>query len=178
MKKIFFRGAMGGLIIFVSFFLSGCIFKDVKQDAVLRTAPQYDVKDYQERQPDDPDAEKRLSVGVQGGNSQEQAQPQQQSQDSPQTKNETNPKQLPAMQIDQNKTYQAILKTSEGNITIDLDAKKVPKTVNNFVSLSRDNFYNGTIFHRVIKGFMIQGGDPKGDGTGGPGYKFDDENLE
>ncbi len=82
------------------------------------------------------------------------------------------------MQIDQNKTYTAILKTSEGDITIDLDTKRVPITVNNFVVLSRDGFYNGTVFHRVIKDFMIQGGDANGDGTGKPGYKFDDENLE
>ncbi|OGI26254.1 MAG: peptidylprolyl isomerase [Candidatus Moranbacteria bacterium RBG_13_45_13] len=82
------------------------------------------------------------------------------------------------MQIDQNKIYSAVLKTSEGDITIELDAKKTPKTVNNFVSLARDNFYNGTIFHRVVKDFMIQGGDPNGDGSGGPGYKFEDENME
>jgi cyclophilin family peptidyl-prolyl cis-trans isomerase len=79
------------------------------------------------------------------------------------------------MMIDQNKTYQAIIKTSVGDITIDLIADKTPITVNNFVSLAKKDFYSNTIFHRVIKGFMIQGGDPKGDGTGGPGYKFDDE---
>ncbi|HBB37449.1 MAG: peptidylprolyl isomerase [Candidatus Moranbacteria bacterium RIFOXYB1_FULL_44_23] len=82
------------------------------------------------------------------------------------------------MQIDESKNYSAVLKTSEGEITIELDAKKTPKTANNFISLSRDGFYNGTIFHRVIEGFMIQGGDPNGDGTGGPGYQFEDENLE
>ncbi|MCX6767045.1 MAG: peptidylprolyl isomerase [Candidatus Moranbacteria bacterium] len=81
------------------------------------------------------------------------------------------------MQIDKNKTYSAIIKTSEGDITIDLDAKKVPITVNNFVALARQNFYDGTVFHRVMKDFMIQGGDPNGDGSGGPGYKFADESL-
>ena len=81
------------------------------------------------------------------------------------------------MQIDQNKTYSAVVKTGEGDITIDLKAKKVPITVNNFISLARENFYNGLVFHRVMKDFMIQGGDPKGDGSGGPGYKFDDEKL-
>jgi len=81
----------------------------------------------------------------------------------------------PTMQIDVNKTYTAMMKTSEGAITIELNAKDAPNTVNNFVYLARNNFYDGTIFHRVIKGFMIQGGDPQGDGTGGPGYKFDDE---
>lgn len=60
-------------------------------------------------------------------------------------------------------------------MVIALNAKQTPITVNNFVTLARGNFYDNTIFHRVIKGFMIQGGDPKGDGTGGPGYKFNDE---
>jgi len=73
------------------------------------------------------------------------------------------------------KIYLAVLKTSEGDITIQLNENETPKTVENFISLAGKNFYDNTIFHRVIKGFMIQGGDPKGDGTGGPGYKFDDE---
>ncbi len=83
----------------------------------------------------------------------------------------------PSMSIDKTKKYQAILKTSVGDITIDFTASDTPITVNNFVYLAKNNFYNNTIFHRVIKGFMIQGGDPKGDGTGGPGYKFDDEQF-
>lgn len=80
--------------------------------------------------------------------------------------------------LDKTKSYQAVLQTSEGNIIIKLNAEKTPLTVKNFMTLSRKNFYNKTIFHRVIKGFMIQGGDPKGDGTGGPGYTFDDEPFE
>jgi len=84
-------------------------------------------------------------------------------------------KQPPAMTIDKTKHYTAILKTSEGEITIALTADATPITVNNFVSLARSGFYNNTIFHRVIKDFMIQGGDPNGDGTGGPGYTFADE---
>lgn len=78
----------------------------------------------------------------------------------------------------QNKNYEAVLKTSEGDITIQLNSQMTPKTVNNFVTLAKKSFYNNTIFHRVIKGFMIQGGDPKGDGTGGPGYRFADEPFE
>lgn len=81
----------------------------------------------------------------------------------------------PSMQIDTAKTYTAILKTTDGDITISLNAKETPITANNFVSLSRDKFYDNTIFHRVINGFMIQGGDPNGNGSGGPGYKFADE---
>ena len=69
----------------------------------------------------------------------------------------------------------AILKTTAGEITIKLNADQTPLTVNNFVTLARKNFYDQTIFYRVLKGFMIQGGDPKGDGTGGPGYTFNDE---
>lgn len=79
------------------------------------------------------------------------------------------------MTIDENATYTATLKTSEGTITIKLDPKQAPKTVNNFVFLSRQGFYNGGTFHRVIPGFVIQGGDPEGTGAGGPGYQFADE---
>jgi len=86
--------------------------------------------------------------------------------------------QVPKMQIDKTKKYSAVLKTTVGEVTIELNTAKTPITVNNFVFLSRSGFYNNTIFHRVIKGFMIQGGDPKGDGTGGPGYKFDDEPFD
>src|SRR3990167_8261812 len=74
--------------------------------------------------------------------------------------------------------YQAILSTEAGEFTIDLFAEETPVAVNNFVFLSREGFYEGTVFHRVIKDFMIQGGDPNGDGTGGPGYTFADEPIE
>ena len=77
----------------------------------------------------------------------------------------------------ENKTYTALLKTTEGNIEIALNDKETPITVNNFVTLAKKDFYNGTIFHRSIKDFMIQGGDPTGTGMGGPGYKFDDEKF-
>ncbi len=79
------------------------------------------------------------------------------------------------MQIDAKKKYQATLKTSKGDIVVELNAEATPQTVNNFVFLSREKFYDNTPFHRVIKDFMIQGGDPQGDGTGGPGYRFADE---
>lgn len=81
----------------------------------------------------------------------------------------------PVMEIDAKKKYQAILITDNGEIVIELFASKVPKTVNNFVFLARQGFYNDTIFHRVISDFMVQGGDPTGTGMGGPGYKFEDE---
>jgi cyclophilin family peptidyl-prolyl cis-trans isomerase len=84
----------------------------------------------------------------------------------------------PAMTIDATKKYQATLKTSEGDIVVELFADKTPKTVNNFVFLANEGFYNETIFHRAINGFMIQGGDPEGTGMGGPGYRFADEEFE
>ena len=79
------------------------------------------------------------------------------------------------MAIDANKKYSATFKTSRGEIVCDLFAKEAPTTVNNFVFLARENFYDGTVFHRVIPDFMVQGGDPTGTGRGGPGYRFDDE---
>lgn len=84
----------------------------------------------------------------------------------------------PALSIDPNKTYVATMETTAGIMTLDLFASEAPNTVNNFVFLARENFYNEVIFHRVIKGFMIQGGDPTGTGTGGPGYKFKDEPVK
>src|SRR5438552_2824292 len=81
----------------------------------------------------------------------------------------------PAMTIDSNKKYSATIDTSRGQIVCDLFAKEAPNTVNNFVFLAREGFYNGTSFHRVIPDFMVQGGDPTGTGRGGPGYKFADE---
>ena len=79
------------------------------------------------------------------------------------------------MGIDPAKRYTATLDTSLGEIVIALDAIKAPKTVNNFVFLALHHYYDGVIFHRIINGFMCQGGDPTGTGRGGPGYKFDDE---
>lgn len=79
------------------------------------------------------------------------------------------------MAIDSNKKYTATLETSRGVIICDLFAKEAPKTVNNFVFLAREGFYDGTVFHRVIANFMVQGGDPTGTGRGGPGYRFEDE---
>jgi peptidyl-prolyl cis-trans isomerase B (cyclophilin B) len=81
----------------------------------------------------------------------------------------------PAMTIDVNKNYSAAFKTARGEIVCELFARDAPKTVNNFVFLAREKFYDGTVFHRVIADFMIQGGDPTGTGRGGPGYKFEDE---
>ncbi|MHB1006762.1 MAG: peptidylprolyl isomerase [Chloroflexota bacterium] len=81
----------------------------------------------------------------------------------------------PPMTIDANKTYSATLRTSLGDIVVELLPKDAPKTVNNFVFLARDGFYDNVKFHRIIKGFMAQTGDPAGNGTGGPGYRFEDE---
>jgi cyclophilin family peptidyl-prolyl cis-trans isomerase len=81
----------------------------------------------------------------------------------------------PDFTIDPKKKYQAIFHTDRGDIRVDLFADRAPVTVNNFVFLAREGFYDNTTFHRVIKNFMVQGGDPEGSGRGGPGYKWNDE---
>lgn len=81
----------------------------------------------------------------------------------------------PAMVIDPKKQYSATFHTEKGDIEVKLFTDKVPNTVNNFIFLCREGFYDGTIFHRVIADFMAQGGDPTGTGMGGPGYRFKDE---
>lgn len=83
----------------------------------------------------------------------------------------------PKMVLKEDVAYEAVLHTTDGDITISLDTKNTPITANNFVALARKKFYNNTIFHRVIKDFMIQGGDPKGNGSGDAGYSFDDEPI-
>lgn len=91
------------------------------------------------------------------------------------TKPDTNDERQVAMNIDETKNYGATIRTNHGSIVIELFPSQAPKTVNNFVTLSKDGFYDGIIFHRVIPNFMIQGGDPTGTGMGGPGYQFEDE---
>ena len=97
----------------------------------------------------------------------------------PQTQTQKSPKPMyqnaPALTIDKAKKYTATLTTSQGVIEVELDAIHTPITVNNFVFLAREHFYDGVIFHRTIPDFMIQAGDPTGTGAGGPGYQFDDE---
>lgn len=83
--------------------------------------------------------------------------------------------QPPAMTLESSKDYTAVIQTNLGDITVDLYEGETPLTVNNFVFLSSENFYDGLTFHRVIGNFVLQGGDPRGDGTGGPGYTFEDE---
>jgi cyclophilin family peptidyl-prolyl cis-trans isomerase len=81
----------------------------------------------------------------------------------------------PSGALDTTKSYAARFKTEKGDIVVELYADRAPRTVENFVNLARAGFYDGTTFHRVIRGFMAQGGDPTGTGTGGPGYQFGDE---
>ncbi|MEC9308486.1 MAG: peptidylprolyl isomerase, partial [Chloroflexota bacterium] len=95
-------------------------------------------------------------------------------------KPQTNQKRYPApppMTISRDGTYSAYVRTNKGDMTIALFASDAPVTVNNFVFLSNEGFYNGVRFHRIMKEFMIQTGDPRGDGTGGPGYRFEDEPI-
>jgi cyclophilin family peptidyl-prolyl cis-trans isomerase len=81
----------------------------------------------------------------------------------------------PELVIDPAKSYTATIETTAGTMTAQLFASEAPRTVNNFVFLANEGFYTDVIFHRVISGFMVQGGDPTGTGSGGPGYRFDDE---
>ena len=81
----------------------------------------------------------------------------------------------PSGALDTTKSYNARFKTEKGDVVVELYADRAPLTVENFVNLARAGFYDGTTFHRVIRGFMAQGGDPTGTGTGGPGYQFGDE---
>jgi peptidyl-prolyl cis-trans isomerase B (cyclophilin B) len=84
----------------------------------------------------------------------------------------------PEQQIDESKVYRVTITTDRGVIVADLDPSLAPKTVNNFVGLARQGFYNGLAFHRVVPDFVIQGGCPEGSGRGGPGYKFADEPVK
>lgn len=79
--------------------------------------------------------------------------------------------------LEEGKRYTAILETSHGTVTIELYPDDAPKTVNNFVSLAQEGFYDDTVFHRIVNGFVVQGGDPTGTGSGGPGYRFEDERI-
>ncbi|MFI5053170.1 MAG: peptidylprolyl isomerase [Acidimicrobiia bacterium] len=85
---------------------------------------------------------------------------------------------FPAYEIDNSKVYRATITTDRGAIVMDLDPKLAPNSVNHFVALARQGFYDGLIFHRVVPEFVIQGGDPEGSGRGGPGYRWDDEPVQ
>ena len=87
-------------------------------------------------------------------------------------------KSAPEMEIDAEKLYDVTIHTPKGDIALELDPRLAPKTVNNFVHLARDGYYNGLTFHRVVPDFVIQGGCPEGTGRGGPGYKFEDEPVK
>jgi cyclophilin family peptidyl-prolyl cis-trans isomerase len=84
----------------------------------------------------------------------------------------------PPMQIEMNRTYHVVIKTNKGDIHLQLNPAEAPQTVNNFVALARDGYYDGVTFHRVVPRFVIQGGDPTGTGSGGPGYQFQDEPVK
>ena len=84
----------------------------------------------------------------------------------------------PEMQIDLDKIYNVTIATDRGTMVMDLDPRLAPKSVNNFVTLAKQGYYDGLTFHRYVADFVIQGGDPTGTGSGGPGYKFDDEPVQ
>lgn len=186
-KKIFL------LLLFCVFFLSGCNFlagsyepsgkqgitmDDFKDsDKILKEKIGNIGKQIDDQQPEMTQEQYQAMLAQQQN---EQAQIEQQSSINQQNNQNKNPMTLekPKMQIDKSKQYTAVLNTTEGEIEIVLATSLTPITVNNFVYLAKNKFYNNTVFHRVIDGFMIQGGDPVGNGTGGPGYKFDDEPFD
>ncbi len=162
------QGIKGGVLLVAVVFLSGCANEAVRQapekGLELSFSKEASKENVATQQNKGESSLERSSVKNQ-----------------PVKKNETTMKDVkqyptyPAMNIDPEKKYTATVKTSVGEMTLALNAKDTPKTVNNFVFLAREGFYNGVIFHRTIPGFMIQGGDPTGTGSGGPGYRFPDE---
>lgn len=146
-------------LIVLSLFLTGCGAKDSSESAQSADVP-------------------ADSLAAVDASDQPDAVSDNENKSNPQTNNAKTPMAdiaKPQMIIDQNKSYSAVMHTDQGDIEISLNAKSTLITANNFVWLAKNKFYDNTIFHRIIKGFMIQGGDPKGDGTGGPGYQFADE---
>ena len=164
MKK--YLGAIG--VLLGAFILSGCTTPEVKNEPTIKD----NLTFY-------PDTTATTSPGNTAPAPTPQTPPV--AQPKPQTPKPVSNKKMysvpPTMAIDVTKTYTATLKTDLGTIVISLNAKETPITVNNFVFLARDKFYDGTIFHRTIPGFMVQGGDPQGTGMGGPGYQFDSESF-
>lgn len=143
--------------------LSGCTTPEVKQEKEIK-----DGLNFSDMEKNAMQAEQKVEQG-------EKPAPAKQP---PVTKPVTTKKMYsypPVMAIDSTKAYSATLETSVGKMVVALNAKETPTTVNNFVFLAKEKFYDGTIFHRTIPGFMVQGGDPTGTGMGDPGYKFDDE---
>ncbi len=155
-KKYLFLGILAGGLM-----LSGCTTPEVKQEKEIKDGLNFT------------DMEKEAVKQEQKTSTPELKQP-------PVTQPVTSKKMYsypPVMSIDSTKQYSATLKTNMGDIVIALAVKETPTTTNNFVFLAKEKFYDGTIFHRTIPGFMIQGGDPEGTGMGGPGYKFADEKF-
>ncbi len=162
MRKKFF----GAFLVVGAILLSGCATQEIRQTKKQDALTFYSDSGGQQNVA--PEKSKETTS---------QAPPVKQSNNQPPVTNKKMYPTPPQMTIDKNKKYTATLKTSAGDIVVQLTAEETPITVNNFVFLAREKFYDGTVFHRVIKDFMIQGGDPEGTGSGGPGYKFADEKF-
>lgn len=162
--RYFTRGAM---LLFLLFVLTGCSTDEVRKNELLTSEFKMDSEKEAEKAKaaaEAAKAEEEKKAQAEAAKVAKKAEPMF--------------KEAPTMEIEADKKlYQATLTTDKGDIVIELTAKETPITVNNFVFLARKNFYNNTPFHRTIKDFMIQGGDPTGTGTGGPGYKFNDESF-
>lgn len=161
MKKSMRTYQLSFVVIFGTLMLAGCTTPEVRKDPGIKD----DLSFYSEAKPPEPAApqgktDKRPVATADNT-----------------LKNKKMYTTPPPMTINPAKKYTATLKTTAGDIVVALTAKETPVTVNNFVFLAREKFYDGTIFHRTIKNFMIQGGDPDGTGMGGPGYTFADESF-
>ena len=156
------RRIFGAVLVAGAVLLSGCTTPEVRKESGVKD----DLSFY-------PDKEKPASEQTTAPQS-KTAKPPVAAQDNSLT-NKPMYSTPPEMTINPEKKYVATIKTDVGDISVELAAKETPITVNNFVFLAREKFYDGVIFHRTIPGFMIQGGDPTGTGMGGPGYKFADE---
>ncbi|MFZ2299647.1 MAG: peptidylprolyl isomerase [Candidatus Moraniibacteriota bacterium] len=158
------RKVFGAILVVGAFSLAGCTTPEVRKDPGTKDSLSF----YSDAGTPDPASPEKISGKT------PQPPPLSPSNDVTGKKMYTNP---PQMTINKAKNYTATLKTDVGDIVVALTAEETPITVNNFVFLAREKFYDNTIFHRTIKGFMIQGGDPDGTGRGGPGYKFADESF-
>ncbi len=159
------------LFVFSSFLLSGCTTQEVKKDDPINTSISLDKEKQNTESSLAPPEKQDKNISQEKKALEEKKEP----------LNQISTKKMyttkPEMMIDTTKEYSVTMKTSKGDIVIALDAKNTPLTVNNFIFLAKEKFYDNTIFHRTIKNFMIQGGDPTGTGMGGPGYQFADESF-
>lgn len=169
---------LGGFVLFIQLAARRSEKVGSQEEELATGSVSPTTQDLNEQESLSPITETDLTFGSSGEAEEQLAQPEQPKEETgfenQRTQQEKNLK-APDMILKEGVDYHAVIQTNYGNINVDLFEEKTPKTVNNFVYLASTGFYDGLIFHRVIEDFMIQGGDPLGNGTGGPGYSFEDE---